>query len=156
MEYFTRTWATGNCSDEEFDGTTERYQSYVDSLDHEGPVWRFATSISLNDAYVDWLDCSEGVLSLRLLTGDLQRGYWHTLICYGEGRIILGQKALERALKARPTEIWYDEFAATSAGMVHRFLLVEEGTLKDRGEFHIGFCDFSFSQTRAVQRILRG
>ena len=82
MEYFTRAWALGDLSDEEFEKVEERYRTYLGSLDQGGPVFRFATSVSLNDAYVDGLKHSEGALSLRLLTGDLQRGYWHTeLIC---------------------------------------------------------------------------
>jgi len=79
MDHFTRAWALGDLSDEEFDGVDERYREYIESLDPNGPVHRFATTISLNDAYVDRLAYSDGNLCLRLLTGDLQRGYWHSV-----------------------------------------------------------------------------
>lgn len=154
MEYFSRAWALGDLSDEAFEEIAERYQKYVESLDADGPVYRFATTISLNDAYVDRLNHSDGTLSLRLLTGDLQRGYWRTLILYGGGRIVLGRDALERAVNSRPTEIWYDEFSPASPRMVHRFLLVKPGTTEDRGEVHIEFDSFSFSETRAAGRDL--
>jgi hypothetical protein len=154
MEYFTRAWALGDLSDEEADTIDAQYRSYVASLDHEGSVWRFATTVSLNDAYVDRLDCSEGVLSLRLLTGDLQRGYWHTLISYAGGRITVGQEALEQAPRVRPTEIWYDEFSGVPPRMVHRLLLVKPDTAEDRGEVHIEFAEFAFSETRVAGRVL--
>lgn len=154
MDYFTRAWALGDLPDEEFDKIDERYRNYLRSLDQDGSVFRFATSISLNDAYVDRLNYSEGALSLRLLTGDLQRGYWRTLLRYGGGRIVLGRDAIEQALTVRPTEIWYDEFSPATPRMVHRFLLVKPDTTEDRGEVHIEFDEFAFSEIRAVGRSL--
>lgn len=154
MEYFSRAWALGDLSDEEFERIEERYGEYIESLDPDGPVRRFATTISLNDAYVDRLNYSDGILSLRLLTGDMQRGYWHTLIRYSGGSIVHGRDALEQAVAVRPTEIWYDEFSSAPPRMVHRFLLVKPNTSEDRGEVHVEFEGFSFSETRAAERIL--
>lgn len=154
MEYFTRAWALGDLSDEEFENVGERYRNFIGSLDENEPIWKFATTVSLNDAYVDRLDVSDGAFSLRLLTGDLQRGYWHTLIRYDGGSIVEGLGAIERALAVRPTEIWYDEFSDCSSRMAHRFLLVKPGTTDDRGEVHIEFDRFSFSETRATGRFL--
>ena len=154
MQYFTRAWALGDLSDAEFDEIDERYREYIEALDPEEPVRRFATTISLNDAYVDCLDYSDDGLSLRLLTGDLQRGYWHTLIRYSGGSIVGGREALERAVAVRPTEIWYDEFSAAPPRMVHRFLLVKPATTEDRGEVSIEFDGFSFSEIPAAGRVL--
>lgn len=154
MEYFTRAWALGDLSDEEFEEVEERYRDHMGSLDEDGPVRQFASTISLNDAYLDRLDYSDGALSLRLLTGDLQRGYWQTVIHYAGGSIVHGQEALERGMAVRPTEIWYDEFSARSPRMAHRFLLVKPGTTEDRGEVHIEFDEFSFTETRASRRSL--
>lgn len=154
MEFFTRAWALGELSDEEFESVQKRYRDFIESLDENEPVRQFAANVSLNDAYLDRLAFSDGALSLRLLTGDLQRGYWHTLIRYRGGNIVQGRDALERALIVRPTEIWYDEFSANSLRMVHRFLLVKPDTTEDRGEVHIEFDRFSFSQTRAAGRLL--
>ncbi|MDB5437841.1 MAG: hypothetical protein JWM33_268 [Caulobacteraceae bacterium] len=152
MQFFTRAWVQGDVSDEESDKVVERYQAYIDSLDHQGPVWRFATSLSLHDAYIDHFEVSDDALSLRLLTGDNQRGYWRTLIRYGGGRVVRGQAALDRALADRPTEILYDEFSAAPPGMVHRFLLMK--ARMRRGEVHIEFDDFAFSETPAAGRVL--
>lgn len=154
MDYFTRAWALGDLSDEEFDNVDERYREYIGSLDPNGPVRRFATTISLNDAFVDRFTYSDGNLLLHLLTGDLQRGYWHTLLRYSGSRVVAGLEALESAVAVRPTEIWYDEFAAAQPGMVHRFLLVKPDTTEDRGEVHIEFEEFFFSETSAAGRVL--
>ncbi len=154
MEYFTRAWALGDLSDEEFERVETRYNDLLGSLDESGPVRQFANTISLNDAYLDSLEYSDGEISLRLLTGDLQRGYWHTVIHYGGGSVVHGLEALERGIVVRPTEIWYDEFSTGSPRMAHRFLLVKPGTTEDRGEVHIEFDAFSFAETRAAGRVL--
>jgi hypothetical protein len=38
--------------------------------------------------------------------------------------------------------------------MVHRFLLVKPGTTEDRGEVHIAFDEFAFSEAPAAGRML--
>ncbi|WP_425994133.1 hypothetical protein [Caulobacter sp. DWR1-3-2b1] len=154
MEYFSRAWALGDLSDEESDRVEELYREYIGSLDPDGHVRRFATTINLHDAYVDRLSYSDGALSLRLLTGDMQRGYWHTLIRYSGGNIVQGRDALEQAMAVRPTEIWYGEFSSAPPRMVHRFLLVKANTSEDRGEVHVEFEGFSFSETQAAGRSL--
>lgn len=88
MDYFKRAWALGDLSDEEFERVEERYRDHIGSLDENGPARQFASTISLNDAYLDGLDHRDGTVSLRLLTGDLRRGYWHTVIHYGGGGIV--------------------------------------------------------------------
>gem|GEM_PF-1833127 len=154
MEYFSRAWALGDVSDEEAERAEENYRDYVSSLDRTSPVWRFTTTVNLNDAYVDRVLFNAGKVSLKLLTGNLQRGYWHTELTYGGARILFGQHALERAVQDRPTEIWYDEFSGRWPEMVHRFLLVEPGGVGDPGEFHIGFSDFSYTEAPANERTL--
>lgn len=154
MEYFTRAWAVGELSDEEFETVLPAYQAYIDALDHDSTVWRFATTIGLNDAFVDRMDAEAGDVRLRLLTGDLQRGYWHTELTYRNARVVHGQDALLRAVESRPTEIWYDEFSGTMPNMVHRFLLVQANGVEDRGEVHIEFTDFDFSESPAPNREL--
>lgn len=156
MDYFSRAWALGDLSDDEAEGVEARYRDYIGSLDPEGAVRRFAETVGLNDAYVDRLDKTDGALTLRLLTGDLQRGYGFTSIRYEGGDVVEGREALERAVAVRPTEIWYDEFssAPSPVRMVHRFLLVAPGAMEDRGEVHIAFDGFSFSQVPAAEWLL--
>lgn len=154
MEYFTRAWAIGELSDEEYDKVIPAYQANIAALDHDTAVWRFATTIGLNDAFIDRVSIESGDVRLRLLTGDRQRGYWHTDITYRNARVILGHDALVKAVQDRPTEIWYDEFTGMAGAMFHRFLLVQPGGIEDRGEVHIEFTDFDFSETPAQGREL--
>ncbi|HRO32392.1 MAG TPA: hypothetical protein PLQ03_03180 [Brevundimonas sp.] len=154
MEYFTRAWALGDVSDEEWDKVESAYRAYIDTLDQGSAVWRFATTIGLNDAFVDRVIEDVGDIRLMLLTGDLQRGYWHTKITYKNARLILGRGALAQAVQNRPTEIWHDEFSGLGSEMVHRFLLVQPNGTEDRGEVHILFTDLEFSEVPARGREL--
>ena len=154
MDYFTRAWAIGELPEEEYDKVLPAYNAYIDALDHCTAVWRFATTIGLNDAWVDRAIIDSGDMRLQLLTGDRQRGYWHTQISYRNARVVYGQDALVRAVENRPTEIWYDEFSGLTPNMVHRFLLVAPSETDDRGEFHIAFTDFDFSEYPAQERAL--
>ncbi len=154
MEYFTRAWATGELSDEEYEGVEARYRTYIETLDPASAVRRFATTVGLNDAYIDRVDASLGDVRLRLLTGDQQRGYRHTEIIYRGARVSFGEPALKQAVEKRPTEIWYDEFSESELKMLHRFLLVQADGDEDRGEFHIEFAAFDFQETPADKREL--
>jgi hypothetical protein len=154
MEYFTRAWATGDLSDNASNRVLEAYNSYLETLDKSSEVWRFATTIGLNDAWIDRFALVNGNVSLRLLTGDNQRGYWHTDLTYEGARVVVGLDSLEQAIHHRPTEIWYDEFSGHLPAMVHRFLLVEPHRTESRGEFHISFSAFRFSEVKAAGRAL--
>ena len=154
MEHFTRAWAIGELSDEEYDKVLPAYKAYIDALDHDTAVWRFATTVGLNDAFVDRVEIGSGDVRLQLLTGDGQRGYWHTEITYRNARVAFGQDALAQATENRTTEIWYDEFSGFTSEMVHRFLLVETDGTADRGAVHIEFTAFDYSETPAQGREL--
>ncbi len=154
MEHFTRAWALGGVSDDEAAKVESAYQAYIDALDQGSAVWRFATTIGLNDAFVDQAIAVSDDIRLRLLTGNQQRGYWHTEIIYKNSRVVFGQDALAQAVQNRPTEIWYDEFSGVDAEMVHRFLLVQPNGTEDRGEVHIEFTSLEFAETPAQGREL--
>ncbi len=154
MQFFTRAWAMGEFSDEAYESVIENYQASIAALDEGDAVRRFATSVSLNDAWIDRVEFAANDIILMLLTGDLQRGYWHTKLIYQNARVTTGAEALELATKDRPTEIWQDEFVRIDAHMEHRFLLVAPGHSDDRGEVHVAFSGFAFSETAAAGRYL--
>lgn len=154
MEYFTRAWALGDLSEEQEAKIERSYRAYIDALDHGSAVWRLATTVGLHDAFVDRVITDSGDIRLRLLTGDLQRGYWHTEITYKNAHVVFGHDALSQAVLNRPTEIWYDEFATLETAMVHRLLLVQANEIEDRGEVHIQFASLEFSETPADGREL--
>ncbi len=152
MRYFTREWAAG---DDESD-TLGSYNQFLSTLDPHSDVRRFATSINLNDAWLDKVifNRSEKRLRLLLLTGDRQVGYWHTDLSYS-GVHVAGEDVLKRALVTRPSEIWYDEFAKEDEVLSHSFLLAGLGFSAPQDEFKITFDTFQFSQTPAERRQLK-
>jgi hypothetical protein len=157
MQFFTAAWASGKFDDAEAEGVVARYNDHFATFDHGGMVYRFATTVGLNDAYLDRVivDSRLDRIELLLLTGDLQVGYWRTTLLYSSARIADGEAVLMRGLSLRPTEIWYDEFTHDLESMSHAFLLApRRGPLLSQGEFRIVFKDFNFSQVRAGGREL--
>jgi len=158
MEFFTPEWASGNLDDDDSAAVVQRYNEYLGSLDKAGAVWRFATTVNLNDAYLDRVivDKLTGNLKLSLLTGDLQVGYWMTELTYSAAQIVDGAEILRLALSKRPSEIWYDEFSGSPHAGSHAFLIAprqDEG-LQSWGEFRITFDGFHFTQKRVISRQL--
>jgi len=158
MKYFTRKWARGDLDEDTYNRVVSRYEEFLNTLDHSSTVWRFAKSISLNDAYLDRVafDRPHGNLKLLLVTGDNQIGYWRTELSYAGAQIIEGEEVLKQALAARPTEIWYDEFDRDERGMIHAFLIDPnlDQSSANPGEFRVACERFDFSQSPAGRRIL--
>jgi hypothetical protein len=158
MKYFTREWAGGQLDDETYEQVLPRYNEYLDTLDQNGAIWRFATTVGLNDAYLDQVkfDRHAQRLKLLLLTGDNQVGYWRSELIYSGVHSVEGEEVLKKALSERPSEIWYDEFAGRLPSMSHAFLMVpnRRGSLDSAGEFRIVFDDFDYIQTFAGERRL--
>ncbi|WP_341911937.1 hypothetical protein [Ferrovibrio terrae] len=157
MQYFTSEWVRGILTDAESEAVVARYNRYLSTLDRSSAVWRFATSVSLNDAYLDRLifDSRKGNLQLLLLTGDLQVGYWHTRLVYAGATIDCGMTLLRDSLSRRPAEILYDEFSGEAGRMSHGFLLKPAfNMLTEADEVRISFKEFSYTQVAAESRSL--
>jgi hypothetical protein len=101
--------ASGDLSDDEAAQVLKQYNEYLGTLDQRSAAWRFATTISLNDAYLDRVlsDRSKGSLRLTLLTGDKQVGYWMTELHYSGAEIAAGEEILKLGLSKRPSEVWH-------------------------------------------------
>jgi hypothetical protein len=158
MDYFTTEWASGDLSDDEADQVLEQYNKYLGALDRTSAVWRFATTISLNDAYLDRVLCdrSKASVQLSLLTGDNQLGYWMTELHYSGAEIADGEEVLKLGLSKRPSEVWYDEFTGSPNASSHAFLLApHDGQgFRSPGEFRITFESFDFTQKPIATRQL--
>jgi hypothetical protein len=157
MQFFTEAWLSGDLGDDEELKIIEQYRDHLATFDHDGQLYRLATTISLHDAYLDSLivDIKAGRIDLLLLTGDLQIGYWRTTLSYSSERVAAGKPVLRRGLSSRPTEILYDEFTRTAEGLSHGFILApRRRTQVSGGEFRIDFQDFSFRQEPASGRNL--
>jgi hypothetical protein len=153
MKYFTFDWAMGKVEDDQL---IDRYNRFLTTLPSQSVV-RFATTIGLNDAYVDRViyDSRSRELKLLLLTGDLQVGYWRTELSYA-GALIGNESILRHALAQRPTEIWYDEFTQDAGRLTHGFLLAPRDLRGAKAqEFQIEFDAFDYSQILAEERELK-
>lgn len=158
MKYFTEAWASGEVGDDESAAVIPQYNhDLANSFDKESAIWRFATSVGLNDAYLDRVsyDRRNAVLKLSLITGFNHIGYWQTEIVYSGVHALEGESVLRDALRSRPTEIWYDEFVRESDWITHAVLLVpRNGAVTSPGEFKIAFKQFDFSQAPVADRTL--
>lgn len=144
MRFFTVEWAEGALDDHAFDAVIADYDAHISGFDRTSSVWQFATTVSLNDAWLDKVVVAGREIRLTLLTGDMQVGYWRTEITY-TGASIIGEDTLRCALRTRPSEVWYDEF---STQFTHGFLLAHpSGRAKAVGEFAIMFDGFGYTQT---------
>jgi hypothetical protein len=83
MQFFTPEWATGELSEDEYEATPRRYADHVASLKLPENILELAET-SLHDGLVERIVETPGELSVILITGDLQRGYWETTITYTE------------------------------------------------------------------------
>jgi len=157
MDYFTHEWARGDVDDVTYDDVLDRYRRFVGSLDQSTKVGQFANEVSLNTAHIDHAlyDGGHQRLELTVLNGDLQIGYWRTRLIYTGARLS-GEDVLRRALARRPTEVWYDEFSQSGAGMKHSFLLepLAGRQMAFGGEFSVAFDVFAFEQQSAPDRRL--
>lgn len=165
MKYFTEAWAWGDDETDDQDLIARYNRDLEAAFGRETRVWRFATTIGLNDAYVDRvvLDRRATELRLLLLTGSLQVGYWRTELIYSGLRALEGEAVLRAALSNRPTEVWYDEFLREGPAMKHAFLLAPSDEAFGSGrsangglgaEFSFVFDRFDYTQQEANGREL--
>lgn len=138
-------------SDSQRETVERNYWTYIDGLDQSSTIQRFARFVNVHDAFVGPVTREDNILRLRLLTGDLQVGYWQTDLTYRNATISYGEAALFQAARRPRTEVWYDEFSSNGSQWIHRFLLwprfltAKKGK-KVRGEFHIKFDEMNFNQ----------
>jgi hypothetical protein len=81
MKFFTREWATGGLSDDEFESVAKRYQDHLERLDLPAEVFRLA-NVDLHDGVVNRVEEAAEELELTFVTGDQQGGYFETIITY--------------------------------------------------------------------------
>ena len=144
--------------DAHYDAVLTAYEAHLATLDQGGAVATFATSISLNDAWFNKLtiDSKARTVTLLLLTGDLQTGYWRTTLIYAGAEVVEGESVLRAAVGNAAVEIWYDEFVCEGGQMSHGVLLTStDGAFEaDAGEYRIAFSAFSWSQEPVPGRVL--
>jgi hypothetical protein len=138
MRWFTRDWATGVLSDEEW---SRRRQEYADHLNRIGADLRdgaeeLVATVNLHDAQVkEWRYAPGTEFVMIVLAGDLQRGYeWLTLRYAGAEMIGASEDDLRGwNLDGAGSEIICDEIDRVSGHYEHRLLIWP------RGEFGLRF-----------------
>ena len=128
MRYFTRGWANGDLSDDEYARMPEAYARRLAEIAPRLPaaMLKLAREISLHDgliARMRWRPNSKE-LTMTLVTGSVGPGYRTTTLTYvgallGKSRI----EALRNAGLDRETQLLYDEVDIDDDGLlVHRIL----------------------------------
>jgi hypothetical protein len=156
MKFFTRAWVNGEVTDDDSDRTVAAYREHVAAISSRlsATVRALAQEISLHDAFVHSIiyDARGRQLEIRLLTGDLQVGYFDSVLTYGSAILDQADVAALRAAAEDPeTELLYDEIDLTSDGeYLHRILF------HPARECEIMFRDLALSMTpRADRRLVR-
>jgi hypothetical protein len=83
MKFFTREWASGELSDDDFESAADRYTQHLRELNLPSNV-RALAATNLHDGQVKSVLYAPRELLVSLMTGDLQRGYFETTISYGD------------------------------------------------------------------------
>jgi hypothetical protein len=122
MKFFTKAWATGELPDEEFEAAIPLYRTYVASLalpDDAGAL----EATNIHDGMLERLNCTTSELSLVLITGDLQHGYFDTTITYlTNGLAASTVESLRSFVGRTDEELIYAEVDREGTDFVHRLL----------------------------------
>jgi hypothetical protein len=153
MKYFTRPWATGELTDEEFEETFRAYRSHVEGLVGHlpGAVAELATSISLHDGIIRRVSVDRRAAGLRieLRCGDQQVGYFDAVLQYlGVPLEETDLDSLEDRARDPRTRVLYDEVDIDGDGrLCHRFLFWPDG------ELEIRFTSFALARVKRDRRV---
>src|SRR5688572_10755448 len=111
MRWFSREWATGGLSDEEFDARRRSHAEHLAEI--RGRLLNGADllveEVNLHDAQPRIWRLEGDQVHLRVLAGDLQRGYEVIDLRYVGASVTGDPTAYERWLLAPGTEVLYDE-----------------------------------------------
>jgi hypothetical protein len=136
MKWFTRELHTGHLSDDEYDGALTDYQVHRDALAGAAPEGvRQLLKTSLDDAQVQEWSVDLQVVVVRLLAGDLQRGYQFVSLTY-RGAELIGATVDDLRSWSLNTEgeLLSDEVELSGAGRYEHRLLFDP-----LGEFAVRF-----------------
>lgn len=122
MKFFTRAWATGELTHEEYEATASRYREYVERLGLPEDIW-ILEETNLHDGILQSLGLTASDLFLQFITGDLHRGYFDTKVTYlTEGLAESTVETLRSFVSDPDEEVIYAEVDREGAGFVHRLL----------------------------------
>ena len=129
MRWFTSEWASGELTDEEWEGRRQAYATHLSAIEHElrNGAEELIASVYLHDAQILNATTDGATFKLRVLAGDLQRGYERLSLVY-EDAVTDGD--VGSISDADVSEIIYDEVdLSPDSRFEHRLLLYPEGEL---------------------------
>ena len=130
MKWFTREWASGGLTDEEWESRRQDYASHLDAI---GPQLRngaeeLIASVNLHDAQILSANTGGATFHLRVIAGDLQRGYERLSLTYDD--VVSEGLVVDSETHADVSEIVHDEVdLSPDSRFEHRLLLWPEGEL---------------------------
>jgi hypothetical protein len=147
MKWFTREWATGELSDQEWERVPVLYDAHLALIsDRLSPdALALASAVNIHDGHVKKSRHSGTTIELQLVVGDLQSGYqWVVLLFVGAS--LLDPASLDELhLDAAHTELLYDEIDLADDGLFDYRVLVWP-----RGELAIRFSAVTISTRTAT------
>jgi hypothetical protein len=134
VRWFTREWASGRLSDDEWERRNRDYESYLASIRPElrNGSYSLVSDVNLHDAQLQsWSSDPDGSFRLVVLIGDLQAGYETVILSYEKSRTDPDAHTLtDLELDSARTAIWYDEIDVRPGGRyVHSILFHPAGEL---------------------------
>jgi hypothetical protein len=147
MRWFTRAWHRGDLGDAyDYQAVVDAYWTHIQELlPTVPPSVRELAHPSLHDARFEevTVDPQRRTITMRVMTGDLQLGYYSLDLIYGDAVLegtVIGE--FKRMVERPKAEILYDEVDRQTIGQYeHRFLIWPDG------EFAIRFGDVGLTRT---------
>jgi hypothetical protein len=145
MRWFTRAWRDGDLGDAyDYQAVIDAYWTHIQELvPTVPPCVRDLAHVNLHDGRFEEVavDPQRQTITLRLVAGDLQQGYFSLELSYDDA-VLTGMEIgdFKRMIQHPKTEILYDEIDRLASGHYEqRFLMWPHG------EFAIRFGDVGLS-----------
>lgn len=151
MRWLTREWWSGDVVGPEYEAATLHYALNLERISPSLPLpLRVLADLDLHDALIDdvILDEDAQLVTMRLVAGDLARGYVFLTLTYHGGSFIGPDlQQVERLVNDPETEILLQEVDMLFPGRFeHRLLLWPEG------ELTVQYSALSLAMTPARER----
>jgi hypothetical protein len=121
MKFFTKEWAAGDLSDEDFERVPSNYAQHVEALAIPPDVVDLDRT-SLHDGILERILATDDSLVLSFITGDLQQGYFETSIRYQTRDAAAAARGLQALIEYQAVELIYAEVDRLDSHFVHRLL----------------------------------
>ncbi len=149
MSFFTRQWTNGELTEEEFEAAIPAYADHLDQIAGQftDGVRSLAQEVNLHDGQIEsWsYDRGAATFSIRILIGDLQRGYEWLDLDYRGADVVPSEGVLRQiGLDQDGSEVLWDEVHVVGSRFEHRVLMWPEG------EWLVRFAEVSVTRSAAA------